>query len=131
MVRCCDKKLLCQKMRSLLSLLLVSSSLSSFIAIVVFVFVAVVTSSSSWLILVVMLIVVFKIDPPLCKRTRCCRPLLLTLFIFVVMQIVVFKIAPRRCMSSFNVVVIFRWLPAKLTTEELMLIVVFLNYPPS
>ena len=43
MVRCCDKKLLCQKMRSLLSLLLVSSSLSSFIAIVVFVFVAVVT----------------------------------------------------------------------------------------
>jgi hypothetical protein len=46
------------------------------------------------------------------------------------MQIVVFKIAPRRCTSSFNVVVIFRWLPAELTTEELMLIVVFLNYPP-
>ena len=95
-----------------------------------------------------MLIVVFKIDPPLCKRTRCCRSLLSTLFIFVLMQIVVFvhccrrcssllscrllylKLHPRRCTSSFNVVVIVRWLPAELTTEGLMLIVVFLNCSP-
>ena len=37
---------------------------------------------------------------------------------------------PCRCTSSFNVVVIVRWLPAKLTTEGLMLIIVFLNCPP-
>jgi hypothetical protein len=79
---------------------------------------------------VVMLIVVFKIDPPLSKKTCYHRSLLSSCSSLLSCRLLYLKLPPCRCTTSFDVVAIVRWLPAELTTEGIMLIVVFLNCPP-